>query len=222
MATPNVGVYDDSPEQYDAFQTQFFEHGSPAVGAAYQGMFGALGLTPDQRVLEVGVGTGLNLRHYPPGTKVVGLDRSEAMLSVARGRMSDVVANVELVCTDAEKMPFEEASFDVVVCTFVLCSCKNPSQLVSEMARVCKPGGRIGLFDFHKAKTNQDLLADQFLLRETLLAGLLSQGRPVAVCDTFYDLDEHLPTGKVEIVFDRHLEASFSQAFRATALSRLG
>lgn len=221
MEYPDFGVYDASPQQYDAFQSQFFEHGSPAVGAAYQGMFGALGLTAGQRIAEVGVGTGLNLKHYPKGATVVGIDRSEPMLEVARSRLGSVAAHVELVHADGAKLPFQDGEFDAVLCTFVLCSCADPSAMLSEIVRVCRPFGKIGLFDFHKAKKNQDLLGDQILLHETLKRGIISQGRAVAVCDSFYELEKHLPADKVEFLFDEHLEGSIAQAFRATTLSRL-
>lgn len=220
MNTPDVGVYDASPEQYDSFQSQFFEHGSPAVGEAYERMFATLELSPGQRVLEVGVGTGLNLKHYPAKLDVVGVDRSSAMLSVAQRRLAEVAAKVELIESDAASLPFSDQEFDAVVCTFVLCSCATPSRLLSEILRVCRPAGRIALFDFHKARTNQALLADQFLLHETLLRGIISQGRPVAVCDSFYELEQHLPAGSAEIIFDCHIEGSISDSFRATTLRR--
>lgn len=218
MEHPDFGVYDAAPEQYDAFQMQFFEHGPPSVGMAYQGMFAGLGLTAGQRILEVGVGTGLNLKNYPAGTTVVGIDRSEPMLNIARGRLEGLTAKVELVQADGAKLPFEDGEFDAVVCTFVLCSCADPSGMLSEMTRVCRRGGRMALFDFHKARTNQALLGDQMLLHETLKRGIISQGRPVAVCDSFYELERHLPEGKVKITFDEHLEGSIATAFRATVV----
>jgi ubiquinone/menaquinone biosynthesis C-methylase UbiE len=135
--------------------------------------------------------------------------------------VKDAAAQVELVHADGASLPFKDGEFDVVLCAFVLCSCADPSGVLSEIVRICRVGGRIGLFDFHKARTNQALLGDQFLLHETLKRGIISQGRPVAVCDSFYELEPHLPKGKTEIVFDEHLEGSIAQAFRATALRRL-
>ncbi len=221
MQHPDYGVYDAAPSEYDAFQRQFFEHGPPQVGAAYQGMFAGLGLSPGQRVLEVGVGTGLNLMHFPAGCSVVGVDRSEPMLSVARERLGQVAAQVELMVADGAKLPFADAEFDAILCTFVLCSCADPAKILSEMVRVCKPGGRIGVFDFHKARKNEALLGDQMLLHETLKRGIIWQGRPVAVCDSFYELEPNLPESLVKIGFDEHLEGSIASAFRATVLERL-
>ncbi len=221
MCDIDLSVYDESPEQYDTFQAGFLEHGSPLVTAAFQEMFGALGLASGQRILEVGVGTGLNLPLYPAGARVVGIDRSEPMLNLAKKRAGQVQAEVELLLGDASQLPFDSESFDAILCSYVLCSCLEPKTLLQEMVRVVKHGGKIGLFDFHKGRTNTDLIADQFLLRETMKRGLVSSGKPVAVCDTFYDLNEHLPTSSVEVIFDRHLEQSFAQAFRATTLKRL-
>jgi ubiquinone/menaquinone biosynthesis C-methylase UbiE len=143
------------------------------------------------------------------------------MLAIARGRADAVPANVELVHADGANLPFHDGEFDAVLCAFVLCSCADPSALLAEIIRVCRPEGKIGLFDFHKARTNQALLGDQFLLHETLKRGIISDGRPVAVCDTFYELEKHLPEDKVKIIFDEHLEGSIAQAFRATTLTRL-
>ncbi len=96
---------------------------------------------PD-RVLEVGVGTGLTLPLYPRSIKVTGLDVSEAMLDKARKRMEkEGRTEVELHVMDAENMAFEDHSFDCIVVPYVLSVTPDPDRLVAELRRVCKVGG---------------------------------------------------------------------------------
>jgi phosphatidylethanolamine/phosphatidyl-N-methylethanolamine N-methyltransferase len=98
-----------------------------------------------ERILEVGVGTGLSLPLYPQDVNVVGIDISRHMLAQARVRVArDRLANVaELVVMDAENMAFEDDSFDKVVAMYVASVVPDPGRLVDEMRRVCKPGGQI-------------------------------------------------------------------------------
>jgi ubiquinone/menaquinone biosynthesis C-methylase UbiE len=98
-------------------------------------------------VLDVAVGTGLNLPHYDPELKVTGIDLSPAMLEIARQRATDLGRDVELRQGDAHHLPFEDASFDTVVCTFSLCNIPDPHQAVSEMRRVLRPAGQLILVD---------------------------------------------------------------------------
>jgi ubiquinone/menaquinone biosynthesis C-methylase UbiE len=95
------------------------------------------------RVLEVAIGTGRSIRHYPPDIELVGLDLTPEMLEFARGRGRDV----ELVVGDASHLPFDDASFDTVVCALGLCSIPDPAAAVGEMARVLRPGGSLLLLD---------------------------------------------------------------------------
>lgn len=98
-------------------------------------------------VLEVAVGTGLNLPHYPEGTKLTGIDLSPEMLEIARTRAHDLGRQVELREGDAHALPFPDASFDAVVCTYSLCNIPNPALAVSEMKRVLRPDGKLILVD---------------------------------------------------------------------------
>jgi ubiquinone/menaquinone biosynthesis C-methylase UbiE len=101
-------------------------------------------LEPAQgRVLEIGVGTGLNLPHYPPVDELVAADPSEPMLRRARRRAAETGRDVTFVEAPAEQLPFEDASFDTVVCTLVLCTVKNPERALSEIERVLRPGGNL-------------------------------------------------------------------------------
>lgn len=104
-------------------------------------------------VLEVAVGTGLNLEHYPAGTRLAGIDLSPAMLALARARAVDLGRDVELRVGDAEHLDVGDAAVDTVVCTFSLCGIPDAERAVREMARVLRPGGRLLLAD-HVASTN--------------------------------------------------------------------
>jgi phosphatidylethanolamine/phosphatidyl-N-methylethanolamine N-methyltransferase len=99
---------------------------------------------PGARVLEVGVGTGLALESYPKDTQVTGIDLSAEMLTRARRRalaMPDRAITLALM--NAEHMDFPDHSFDCVTLPYVLSVTPDPTRLVHEIRRVCKPGGTI-------------------------------------------------------------------------------
>jgi len=98
-------------------------------------------------VLEVAVGTGLNLALYGPDVRLTGIDLSPAMLDIARRRAADRHQSVDLREGDAHHLPFGDESFDSVVCTFSLCNIPDVERAVSEMKRVLKHGGRLILVD---------------------------------------------------------------------------
>lgn len=100
---------------------------------------------PGERILEVGVGTGLSLPLYSKNVLVTGIDISRDMLAQAqarkvRGQMENIV---QLSVMDAENMEFADSSFDKVVAMYVASVVPDPERLVDEMRRVCKPNGRI-------------------------------------------------------------------------------
>lgn len=97
------------------------------------------------RVLEIGIGTGLNLRHYDAARvgKIVGLDPGVEMHRLARKRLQGTGLDVELVGLSAERIPFDDASFDCVLVTYSLCTIPDPVAALKEMRRVLKPGGRL-------------------------------------------------------------------------------
>jgi phosphatidylethanolamine/phosphatidyl-N-methylethanolamine N-methyltransferase len=102
---------------------------------------------PDQRVLEIGVGTGLSLPYYRPDVTLDGIDVSGEMLAKARKRAAE--ANLAGRCTfhlmNAEAMSFDDASFDVVVALFVASTVQDLARFGAEIRRVCRPDGRIVL-----------------------------------------------------------------------------
>ena len=97
-----------------------------------------------ERVLEIGVGTGLTLERYHPSSHVTGIDLSPEMLHHARKRAAELPGrSIELLEMDAEHLAFENASFDCVTIPYVLSVTPDPDRLVAEARRVCKPGGHI-------------------------------------------------------------------------------
>jgi ubiquinone/menaquinone biosynthesis C-methylase UbiE len=132
------------------------------------------------KVLEVAVGTGLNLPHYPAGVEVTGIDLSAAMLKRARPRAAASRATVTLQEASALELPFPAASFDTVVCVLALCCIPDDRAAVREMHRVLRPGGRLLLLD-HILSTSFPARLVQRLV-EPLLARLSSGyhiGRPL-------------------------------------------
>ncbi len=99
------------------------------------------------RILEVGAGTGLNFPLYPDGAKTLGVDLSLPMLREAKERIAKNpgLRNVGLGQMNALELGFADDSFDVVYAPYVVSVVPRPRDLVAEMARVCKPGGRIVL-----------------------------------------------------------------------------
>ena len=104
------------------------------------------------RVVEIGLGSGLNLRFYDPEkvTAVIGVDPAGEMLAKAARRTAGLAFPVEMAALDGESLPFEPASADTVVVTYSLCTIPSPEQALAEMRRVLKPGGRL-LFAEHGA-----------------------------------------------------------------------
>ncbi len=97
------------------------------------------------RVLEIGIGTGLNLEHYDRARveSIVGLDPGVQMHPLALRRSRRVGLEVELVGLSAERIPYPDASFDTVLVTYALCTIAEPAAALREMRRVLKPGGRL-------------------------------------------------------------------------------
>ncbi len=116
-------------------------------------------LGPGDRVLEVGVGTGMGLELYPRWAKVIGIDLSQAMLTRARARIAEFPSrdHIELREMDASATPFDDGTFDVVYAPYMLNIVPHPLAVATEMRRVCKPGGRIVLLNH--CRSEQPLLA---------------------------------------------------------------
>jgi ubiquinone/menaquinone biosynthesis C-methylase UbiE len=128
-------IFDASAAQYDksmAFTEKLF-FGDGRAWACSQ----ARG-----QVLEIAIGTGLNLPFYPADVELTGIEISPAMLEIARRRAKSLGRQVELVLGDAQALPLSDQCFDTVVCTIALCSIPDDRQAVAEAWRVLRPGGR--------------------------------------------------------------------------------
>ncbi len=120
------------------------------------------------RILEVGVGTGKNFAFYPQGSEIVAIDFSERMIKRARKRAVRQDVAVTLHQMDVQNMSFLDASFDTVVATFVFCSVPDPVQGLQEVARVCKPGGKV-------------ILLEHMISANRILAAIMNLANPIVV-----------------------------------------
>jgi ubiquinone/menaquinone biosynthesis C-methylase UbiE len=112
-------------------------------------------------VLEVGIGSGLNLRFYGPQvTGLVGLDPSRELLAMARRRAPAAPCPVTLTAGSAEALPFRDQSFDTLVVTWTLCSIPDAARALREMRRVLRPGGAL-LFVEHGRSSDPGVRAWQ-------------------------------------------------------------
>jgi ubiquinone/menaquinone biosynthesis C-methylase UbiE len=114
-------------------------------------------------VLEIAVGTGLNLPHYPNGVRLTGIEFVPAMLDIARRRAVDLGRPFDLRLGDAQALEFEDATFDTVVCTLALCTIPDDRAAVAEVRRVLRPGGRFVLLE-HVRSSDQAVRGVQRLL----------------------------------------------------------
>jgi phosphatidylethanolamine/phosphatidyl-N-methylethanolamine N-methyltransferase len=130
------GVYEKIARVYDL---TFGPTLHPGRLIALEGM----GIKPGDRILEVGVGTGINAPLYPGHCHVTGIDFSVKMLAKARTRVERKgVLNVRLLEMDAANLSFPDNSFDIVYAPYVISVVSDPVQVVREMRRVCRPGGK--------------------------------------------------------------------------------
>jgi phosphatidylethanolamine/phosphatidyl-N-methylethanolamine N-methyltransferase len=111
-----------------------------------------MGIKPGDRILEVGVGTGINAPLYPSHCHVTGIDFSGKMLAKARERIERKgVRNMSLLEMDAANLSFPDNSFDIVYAPYVISVVSDPVRVVREMRRVCKPGGKFIVLNHFKS-----------------------------------------------------------------------
>ncbi len=131
------GVYDKLANVYDLFF-------GPVLHPGRLLALDRMGIAPGDRVLEVGVGTGINAALYPRSCHVTGIDFSSSMLEKARGRVSRKgLSHVRLMEMDAAALTFADESFDIVYAPYLISVVPDPVKVAEEMRRVCRPGGRI-------------------------------------------------------------------------------
>ena len=138
-------IYDRWGNFYDIIFKGIFSEGRD-VGVKL------LDLRAGERLLEVGVGTGLSLPLYRRDTSIVGIDISSKMLEKAQEKIEKYdLRNVQLEVMDAQAMDFPDSSFDCVTACYVVSAAPDPHKVVSEICRVCKPGGRIVFINHFKS-----------------------------------------------------------------------
>ena len=132
-----AGVYEKLASVYD------FVFG-PTLHAGRLRAIQRMGIRPGDRVLEVGVGTGINAGLYPRDCIVTGIDLSGSMLEKARERVArkDII-NMRLLEMDAADLRFADGAFDIVYAPYLISVVPDPITVAREMGRVCRPGGRI-------------------------------------------------------------------------------
>lgn len=115
----------------------------PALQKGRRRAVEVMGDTSRQRILEVGVGTGLNLSLYKPGSDVTGIDFSPQMLDRAEARAAREGLTPRLFQMDAADLRFADDTFDVVYAPYLISVVPDPVSVLREMQRVCRPGGRL-------------------------------------------------------------------------------
>ena len=138
-------VYEKLAPVYDLVFGKLLQPGRVAAVAR-------MDLRPGMRVLEVGVGTGINLPLYPPESRVVGIDLSTSMLEKAHERVTkEQLPHVRLCEMDAARLTFADNSFDVVYAPYVISVVPDPGQVAREMRRVCRVGGTIVILNHFRS-----------------------------------------------------------------------
>lgn len=145
--TPGVGgaargaVYDRLAPLYDLVYGVGLQPGRRRA-------MGHLAPRPGERLLEVGIGTGLGVRGYPPGVSVLGIDLSEPMLRRASVRLQrQRGTQVSLARMDAGALALPDQAFDAVYAPYLVNVVPDPVRVGRELRRVCRPGGRIVLLN---------------------------------------------------------------------------
>jgi ubiquinone/menaquinone biosynthesis C-methylase UbiE len=98
-------------------------------------------------ILEIAVGTGRNLPHYPPDARLTGIEFSPEMLEIAHRRVEELGRKADLRLGDAQALEFDDESFDTVIITLALCTIPDDRKATSEARRVLRPGGRLVLLE---------------------------------------------------------------------------
>lgn len=153
--------YDDASASYDrrlaVMERLLFGGGREWVCAHAEG-----------DVLELAVGTGRNLPHYPASVRLTGIELSPRMLDVAVAEAASTKPDADLRVGDAQRLDFPDESFDTVTCTLSLCTIPDDAAAVREAMRVLRPGGRLVLLE-HVRSPRRAVRAVQRLLEPIFL-----------------------------------------------------
>jgi ubiquinone/menaquinone biosynthesis C-methylase UbiE len=151
---------------YDALCGPIFLNGRRAAAQAARDVGG--------QILEIGVGTGLSFDDYDHSTEITGIDLSEPMITRARERAASgrypFVKGLSVM--DAHHLRFDDASFDCVVGQFVITLVENPERVLSECARVLRPGGQIVLVNHLYSERGLVAAIERLLAQQARALGL--------------------------------------------------
>jgi ubiquinone/menaquinone biosynthesis C-methylase UbiE len=150
------------------------------------------------KVLEIGSGTGVNFPLYRNVNRVIAIEPSQHMIDQSLAKRKLAVVPIEMVNASAERLPFEDHTFDTVVATLVFCTIPNVEEAINELKRVCKPGGKILLFEHVKmgntilSSMQEGLtplwkkICDGCCLNRDTLKAFTSQGLKIEKVERFY------------------------------------
>lgn len=145
MQTP-IQTHNERPAAVWSSGGRAYERISRGIADALEHCMLRLDPQPGERVLDLATGTGWSSRLAAArGARVTGVDIAAALLAAARQRAGEENLDIDYQVGDAESLPFEHDTFDAVVSTFGIMFASRPEAAASELARVTRPGGRIGL-----------------------------------------------------------------------------
>jgi phosphatidylethanolamine/phosphatidyl-N-methylethanolamine N-methyltransferase len=152
-------VYNQYSAVYDKIFGLVFENGRNEA-------LKMISLNGNEKVLEVGVGTGISLIKYPRTVDIVGIDLSKEMLEKAKERVNRYsLTNVQLKIENAEEMAFQQNQFDKVIIMYVLSVTPNPEILLEKAFSVCKEGGEVIIVNHFSRKKALRKFADYDFLQ---------------------------------------------------------
>ncbi|MBI1827278.1 MAG: class I SAM-dependent methyltransferase [Planctomycetes bacterium] len=155
-------IWDLRASLYDVCEASDFRRG-PQKTRLFREMRG--------RVLFVGVGTGIDIKHFPPGHSIAAIDISDKMLRKAEKRAAQYCGNLVLCRADAQNLKFPSASFDTVVTSCTMCSVPDPFRAFREFHRILRPGGRLLMFEHVRSRNPLLAIALDLMTLWTRLSG---------------------------------------------------
>jgi phosphatidylethanolamine/phosphatidyl-N-methylethanolamine N-methyltransferase len=163
-----AGVYEKLASVYDIVF-------GPTLHAGRLQAIKRMAIAPGDRVLEVGVGTGINLMLYPRDCSVTGIDLSDSMLERAHERVAkNGLCDVRLLQMDASALIFPDESFDIVYAPYLVSVVPDPIQVALEMRRVCRPGGRVIILNHFRSSNPVVSWAERLISPLTVHIGFKS------------------------------------------------
>jgi phosphatidylethanolamine/phosphatidyl-N-methylethanolamine N-methyltransferase len=163
-----AGVYENLASVYDIVF-------GPTLHAGRLQALQRMAIAPGDRVLEVGVGTGINLMLYPRDCSVTGIDLSDSMLEKAHERVAkNGLRDVRLLQMDASALIFPDESFDIVYAPYLVSVVPDPIQVALEMRRVCRPGGRVIILNHFRSSNPVVSWAERLISPLTVHIGFKS------------------------------------------------